>query len=105
LREARLPSLEQADVSVVPYEGDERLELVREALLTLAKTMYVSRQTVLDLATDSEASPEVRFGDPEFEDEIVIELRGETYRCKEVWELVHGLLSDDRLDSEVGSDA
>src|SRR4051794_36756320 len=50
LAETELPPLGKSDVSVIPYTEDERFELVRESLLTLAETMFATRRSALKVA-------------------------------------------------------
>lgn len=42
LEVAHLPTIGKTGVAVIPYRGEERVELIREALLTLAETMSAS---------------------------------------------------------------
>ncbi|WMX46315.1 hypothetical protein RGF97_17725 [Streptomyces roseicoloratus] len=102
LEEAHLPALGKTDVAVVPYSGEERVELIREALLTLAETMYASRQAALKLTTERGMEQEIRFGDPEEENPSFIHLREETDRARVVLETVRDLLfeSIDEMQSE-----
>jgi hypothetical protein len=92
LARATLPSLGATDVAPIPYEAGERIELVREALLTLAETMYGSRRAVLELAQQFDAEPVVRFGDPEIETPSRVDLVEETERMGVVVEAIRALL-------------
>ncbi|MYW17611.1 hypothetical protein GT039_18950 [Streptomyces sp. SID2955] len=94
LEEAHLPALGKTDVAVIPYSGEERVELIREALLTLAETMYASRQATLKLTMERGMEQEIRFGDPEEENLSFIHLREETERARVVLETVRDLLSE-----------
>lgn len=92
LAKATLPSLGATDVAPIPYEPEERIELVREALLTLAETMYRSRRAVLELAQQFDTEPVVRFGDPQIETSSRVELIEETERMGVVVEEIRALL-------------
>ncbi|MEU3508556.1 hypothetical protein ABZ733_11620 [Streptomyces longwoodensis] len=94
LEEAHLPALGKTDVAVIPYSGEERVELIREALLTLAETMYASRQAALKLTMERDMEQEIRFGDPEEENPSFIYLREETEHARAVLATVHDLLSE-----------
>ncbi|MER7932107.1 MULTISPECIES: hypothetical protein [unclassified Streptomyces] len=94
LEEAHLPTLGKTDVAVIPYSGEERFELIRDALLTLAETMYASRQATLKLTMERGMDQEIRFGDPEEENPSFIHLRDETERARVVLETVRDLLSE-----------
>lgn len=94
LEAAHLPALGKMDVAVIPYSGEERVELIREALLTLAETMYASRQATLELTMEWGMEREIRFGDPEDEGPSFIHLREETERARAVLETVRDLLSE-----------
>lgn len=94
LKEARLPALGETDVAVIPYSEEERMELIREALLTLAETMYVSRRTALKMTTERDMHQAIQFGDPEEENPSFIHLREETEHARVAWETVHDLLAD-----------
>ncbi|MFJ1758619.1 hypothetical protein [Kitasatospora sp. NPDC088134] len=93
LAETELPPLGKSDVSVIPYTGTERLELIREALLTLAETMYATRKATLDMAVERGMEAEVEFGDPEFEDISHIDLREESARAHQALVTVRELLA------------
>lgn len=95
LAETELPPLGRNDVSVIPYTGDERIELIREALLTLAETMYATRNSALKLAMERRMEPEIRFGDPELEVPSRVDLQEETERAHTALRTVQGLLADD----------
>lgn len=94
LEEAHLPTLGKTDVAVIPYSGEERVELIREALLTLAETMYASRQAALKLTMERGIEHEIRFGDPEEENPSFIYLREETEHARAVLATVRDLLSE-----------
>jgi hypothetical protein len=94
LEEAHLPALGKTDVAVIPYSGEERVELIREALLTLAETMHASRQAALKLTMDWGMEQEIRFGDPEEENPSFIHLREETEHARAVLATVRDLLSE-----------
>ncbi|MER7908198.1 hypothetical protein [Streptomyces sp. NPDC096068] len=102
LEEAHLPALGKTDVAVVPYSGEERLELIREALLTLAETMYASRKTTLKLATERGMEQEIRFGDPEEENPSFIHLPEETEHARAVLETVRDLLFESLDEMQPG---
>ncbi|MFJ1782372.1 hypothetical protein ACIOKA_37335 [Streptomyces anulatus] len=78
---------------MIPYSGEERVELIRDALLTLAETMYASRQAVLKLPMEWDMVQEVGFGDPEEEDPPFIYLREETEHARTMLATVRNLLS------------
>lgn len=62
----RLKGIEDGDVAVVPYSEDERLDLMRQALLRLAETMHGSRLELLELAErNGIASPIIMFERPD----------------------------------------
>jgi hypothetical protein len=80
---------------VIPYTGDERIELIRGALLTLAETMYASRKAALDTAVDQGMNLNIEFGDPELETLSFLDLRVETGRAHVALETVRELLSEE----------
>ncbi|MFI1768846.1 hypothetical protein ACH41H_43385 [Streptomyces sp. NPDC020800] len=94
LEEAHLPALGKTDVAVIPYSGEERVELIRDALLTLAETMYTSRQAALKLTMEWGLEQEIRFGDPEEENPSFIYLPEETEHAQTVLATVRELLSE-----------
>lgn len=94
LEEAHLPALGKTDVAVIPYSGEERVELIRDALLTLAETMYASRQAALKLTMERGMEQEIRFGDPEEENPSLIYLPEETEHARAVLATVRDLLSE-----------
>ena len=96
LAETELPPLGKSDVSVIPYTEDERFELVRESLLTLAETMFATRRSALKVAMEHEMETEIRFGDPELEVPSRIDLPEETERAHVALRKVRGLLAEDR---------
>ncbi|MEU3352289.1 hypothetical protein [Streptomyces sp. NPDC037389] len=102
LAEAELPPLGKADIAVLPYTDDERLELVRSALLTLAETMYASRKAALDIASKREMDLTIEFGDPELEELSYIDLKAEAERARVALTTVRELLSEDS-DVAMGS--
>lgn len=102
LAEADLQALGKADIAVLPYTDDERIELVREAILTLAETMYVSRRTTLDIALEEGTELTITFGDPELEALSEVDLPAETERARVAFATVRGLLSEGR-DSSIGA--
>ncbi|MFE2867232.1 hypothetical protein [Embleya sp. NPDC059259] len=78
LADADLPALRKTDIAVVPYTSEERIELIRQALLTLAETMYASRAALLNTATERRMAVSVEFGDPELESVVRVDLARET---------------------------
>ncbi|MFD4956198.1 hypothetical protein [Streptomyces sp. NPDC058451] len=95
LAEAELPPLGKTDIAVLPYTGEERIELIRVALLTLAETMYASRKALLDLAVAREMDPTIHFGDPELEPVTHLDLKAETERARVARQTVRALLSEE----------
>lgn len=95
LAEAELPPLGKTDIAVLPYTDDERVELVRSALLTLAKTMYASRKAALDIASTRGMELTIEFGDPELESISYLDLKAETERARVALTTVRELLSGD----------
>ncbi|MFF9486037.1 hypothetical protein [Streptomyces sp. NPDC014676] len=95
LAEAELPPLGKTDIAVLPYTDEERIELVRSALLTMAETMYASRKALLDLAVEREMETTIRFGDPELEPPTYLDLKAETERARIARRIVRELLSDE----------
>lgn len=91
-----LPPLGKTDVAVVPYTVEERIELIREALLTLAETMYASRQAALKTVIELGMEPEIQFGDAELETPSRFNLRNETERALVTLQTVRELLTDTR---------
>ncbi|THV42016.1 hypothetical protein [Glycomyces buryatensis] len=63
LAESKLPKLAKSDIGVLPYTGSERLDLVRDALLTLAETMSSSRKELLRFTDEFGVSPVIEFSD------------------------------------------
>ncbi|MEU3904727.1 hypothetical protein AB0F20_12965 [Streptomyces goshikiensis] len=102
LAEAELPPLGKADIAVLPYTDDERMELVRSALLTLAETMYASRKAALDIASKRQMDLTIEFGDPELEELSYLDLKAETERARVALTTVRELLSEDS-DVAMGS--
>ncbi|CAL9490770.1 hypothetical protein SUDANB15_03214 [Streptomyces sp. enrichment culture] len=100
LAETELPPIGKTDVAVIPYTGDERIELIRRMLLTLAETMYTSRKVMLDMAAAEGMDPIIRFGDPELETPSSIDLKAETAQTHLALEIVRNLLSDDAASME-----
>ncbi|MGW3848669.1 hypothetical protein [Streptomyces fagopyri] len=96
LAETELPPLGKSDVSVIPYTEDERFELVRESLLTLAETLFATRRSALMVAVEHGMETEIHFGDPELEALSRIDLPDETERAHTALRKVRGLLADDR---------
>ncbi|WP_369188940.1 hypothetical protein [Streptomyces sp. R08] len=94
LAETKLQRLGESDVAVIPYTGDESIELIRDALLTLAETMYASRKAALDTAVAHEMHPTIEFGDPDLETPSYIDLEQETAQARVALELVRELLSE-----------
>ncbi|MGW6358742.1 hypothetical protein ACWFR5_27105 [Streptomyces sp. NPDC055092] len=94
LAAAELPPLGKTDVAMLPYTEDERIELVRSAVLTLAETMYASRKAALDIASQQEMEPTVEFGDPELEPLSRFNLMEEVERARTAVEFVRELLSE-----------
>ncbi|MEV8428273.1 hypothetical protein [Streptomyces chartreusis] len=101
LAETELPPIGKTDVAVIPYTGDERIELIRRMLLTLAETMYTSRKAMLDMAAAEGMDPIIRFGDPELETPSSIDLKAETAQAHLALEIVRDLLSNDGASMEV----
>lgn len=95
LAAAELPPMGKTDIAVLPYTEDERIELVRVALLTLAETMYASRRASLDIAVAREMDLTIRFGDPELEPVTGLDLRAETERAYVARETIRALLSEE----------
>lgn len=95
LAATELPPLGKTDVAVIPYTDDERIELVREALLTLAKTMYSTRNAALLTAKERRMELEIQFGDPELEVTSQMDLQAETERARAALQEVRELLEDD----------
>ncbi|MEV6769695.1 hypothetical protein AB0N05_13810 [Nocardia sp. NPDC051030] len=94
LAESDLPPLAASDVAMVPYSNDERIDLIRDALLTLAETMLASRRAVLKTATERDMEPMVQFGDPELERPAYIDLVDETERAQSARDVVRALFTD-----------
>lgn len=83
LAESKLPKLALSDVGVVPYSGQERLDLVRDAMLTLAETMSASRKELLRFTEKSGVSSVIEFSDFEQAGEPVrIDLSVEVERAR-----------------------
>ncbi|MFC3892313.1 hypothetical protein ACFOWZ_12600 [Lentzea rhizosphaerae] len=78
-----LSPLGKTDVAAVPYTDDERLELIRSALLTLAETMYASRAEVLKMSEEFETDPVIVFGDAEFDEVSVVNMSDEVVRVRQ----------------------
>ncbi|MFJ8040452.1 hypothetical protein ACIRBX_08095 [Kitasatospora sp. NPDC096147] len=95
LAATELPPLGKSDVAVIPYTGEERLELVREALLTLAETMYATRRSALSMALARGMETDVEFGDPELEEISHIDLQAETEQAHQALLVVRQLLDSD----------
>ncbi|WP_157440385.1 hypothetical protein [Actinokineospora inagensis] len=94
LYETKLPPLGKTDVAVVPYSVEERLELVRDALITLAMSMDGSRRELARLASEFGITPVVIFSDEESVGEelsLDVELR----RTSQVVRQVRTLLDED----------
>ncbi|MFF4447239.1 hypothetical protein [Streptomyces sp. NPDC001502] len=94
LAETKLQRLGESDVAVIPYTGDESIDLIRGAILTLAETMYASRKAALDTALAHEMDLTIEFGDPELEIPSSIHLQQETEQAHVALELVRELLSE-----------
>lgn len=94
LAASELPPLGKTDVAVIPYTGDERIDLIREALLTLADTMYASRLAVWELARELNMESEIQFGDPELETPSQFDMREELERATRAQSTVRELLGD-----------
>ncbi|MGA4540883.1 hypothetical protein ACPA54_12880 [Uniformispora flossi] len=94
LAATELPPLGKTDVAVIPYTDDERIELVREALLTLAETMYATRNAALQTARAHGLEPEIQFGDPELEVPTRISLSDETPLARVALQKVRELLAN-----------
>lgn len=93
LAEAELPPLGKTDIAVLPYTDEERIELVRSALLTMAETMYASRKALLDLTMERQMETTIRFGDPELESPTHLDLKAEMERARIARRIVRELLS------------
>ncbi|MFJ7273256.1 hypothetical protein [Kitasatospora sp. NPDC098663] len=93
LADTDLPALRKTDIAVVPYSSEERIELIREALLTLAETMYASRSALLKTALERQTDTGVEFGDPELEPVVHINLPRETERASAALQVTRELLA------------
>ncbi|WP_280256974.1 hypothetical protein [Nocardia wallacei] len=97
LADSELPAIGTNDVAVLPYSEEESLELIREAMITLAETMYATRQTLLAATIEYEMAPEILFGNPEIEEVTSLELRSEAARAEDAVQEIRNLLqADDR---------
>ncbi|MFI1382959.1 hypothetical protein [Embleya sp. NPDC020886] len=76
-----LPALRKSDIAMVPYSSEERIELIREALLTLAETMHASRAVLLKTAKEHQMDVSIEFVDPELEPVVRVDLVRETERA------------------------
>ncbi|MET9529734.1 hypothetical protein ABZY02_04065 [Streptomyces sp. NPDC006649] len=94
LAATKLPALGQGDIAVIPYTGEERLQLVREAVLTLAETMYATRKSVLDTVRERGMGSGIEFGDPELEVPSQLDLQAETAQAWAALQTVRELLAD-----------
>ncbi|WP_214105220.1 hypothetical protein [Acrocarpospora catenulata] len=94
LAETELPPLGKTDIAVIPYTADESIELIREALVTLAETMYLSRKVTLDTLLAYDMEPEIQFGDAELEDVSRFNLRDDTEQARLALQTVQELLSE-----------
>ncbi|MFC5724940.1 hypothetical protein ACFP1Z_32830 [Streptomyces gamaensis] len=90
-----LPALGKSDVAVIPYTNEERIELIREALITLAETMHATRQAALKTAIERGMELEIWFGDPELEAPSHIVLPEETAQAEATLQTVRELLVHD----------
>ncbi|WP_147437666.1 hypothetical protein [Streptomyces radicis] len=97
LATSRFSPLGKGDATAVPYSGEQRLEIVREALLTLAEAMYATRKAVLDTAYENGMEPEAWFGDPELESLWHVDLRAETDEAEAALGRVRFLFEGDDL--------
>ncbi|MFD7781580.1 hypothetical protein ACFV4Q_00465 [Streptomyces nojiriensis] len=102
LAAADLPPLGKADIAVLPYTDDESIELARTAVLTLAETMYASRQAALDIASKRDMELTIEFGDPELETLSSLDLKTEAERARAALATVRALLSEG-TDVSVGA--
>ncbi|NBH12465.1 hypothetical protein [Amycolatopsis sp. SID8362] len=104
LAETKLTPLRTTDVAVVPYTDDERLELIRQALLTLAESMYSSRDSVLRELQELGLQTTITFEEPAEQDTTVteVDLRAEADRAARTLREVRALL-DARADSDRGA--
>ncbi|MER7849313.1 hypothetical protein ABTZ03_35860 [Kitasatospora sp. NPDC096077] len=93
LADTDLPALRKSDIAVVPYTSEEQIELIREALLTLAETMYASRSVLLKTAVERQTNTTVAFGDPELESVVHIDLPGEAERASAALQVTRALLA------------
>lgn len=100
LAETRLPPLDANDVAAVPYRDEQRIELIREALVTLAETMSATRHAVLDLARRHVVAEGVRFGDPDQEETRMVNLEMEAASADETLQGVRFLLGHRRPGEE-----
>ena len=57
LSEHNLARIAKNELTVLPYTGDERLALLCETLLTLARTMTESRRALIELAGSRDEHP------------------------------------------------
>ncbi|WP_435284656.1 hypothetical protein [Streptomyces koelreuteriae] len=94
LAATELSALGKNDVAAVPYTDEECIELIRKALLTLAETMYRTRQAALKTAVEGEMELEIQFGDPELEMPSRCDLRDETEQARIVLQTVRELLAE-----------
>ncbi|MFJ5309957.1 hypothetical protein [Streptomyces sp. NPDC088350] len=95
LAATELSALGKNDVAVIPYTDEERMELIRKALLTLAETMYRTRQAALKTAAQGAMELEIQFGDPDLEIPSRIDLQDETEQARIALQTVRELLAED----------
>lgn len=95
LAATELSALGKNDVAVIPYTDEERMELIRKALLTLAETMYRTRQAALKTAVQGAMELEIQFGDPDLEIPSRIDLQDETEQAHIALQTVRELLAED----------
>ncbi|MEU2034879.1 hypothetical protein [Nocardia amamiensis] len=99
LADTDLAPLGKADIAMVPYSNDERAALIRRALVTLADTMFRSRDALLKIAAAREMEPTIRFGDPELENPSHIDLSVETALASIARDTVRTLLPDSSAET------
>jgi hypothetical protein len=101
LTEAKLGRIGKDEMAVLPYTGDERLALLCETLLTLARTMTESRRAVLELVTDYELPhTQIRFTEPDETEAVEFDLAVELAKAEQALEQVSYRLQP--VQEEVG---
>lgn len=92
LADERLPAIDHRDIGVIPYSEDEQLDLIRQALATLAETMASTRRALLDLSSSYDVDHVIEFGDPELEVLADLDLETETAAAEAAARAVRSLL-------------